>query len=148
MELTTELFIGAPPAIVWSVLVDFERYPEWNPFIVELKGRPVVGSRLEARIVPPGTKGMRFRPIVRAVTPERELRWKGNLALPGLFSGEHSFRLEPHELGTRFVQSERFGGLLVVFFRSSLDSETRRGFEEMNHALRERCEAIAGDAVT
>jgi hypothetical protein len=148
MELTTELIICAPPAVVWDVLLDFAAYPEWNPFIVEIAGRPVVGARLEARMVPPGTKGIRLRPVVRAVVAERELRWKGSLMVPGVLDGEHSFLLEPHEQGTRFVQSERFTGLLVALFRRSLDTDTRRGFEEMNRALRDRAEQLAGDEAT
>lgn len=145
MELTTELFIGAPPDIVWLVLMDFQHYPEWNPFIVEISGDAIVGARLSVRLVPPGTKGITMRPIVRAVIPEREFRWRGTLGFGGLFSGEHRFVIEPHEGGSLFVQSEKFSGLLVPFFRRSLETDTRRGFEEMNHALRERAEALAGD---
>lgn len=146
MELTTELVIGAPPEIVWGILMDFARYPEWNPFIVEISGTAAVGARLHVRIVPPGRTGITMRPIVRAVEPNRELRWLGSLA--GFFKGEHRFVLEPHESGTRFVQAETFSGLLVPLFRRSLDTDTRQGFEEMNHALRERAEALAGDEAT
>jgi len=41
----------------------------------------------------------------------------------------------------RFVQREVFRGLLVPLFSRSLDNNTQRGFEEMNHALKERAEA-------
>lgn len=145
MELNTELIIGAPPDVVWAILIDFERYPEWNPFIVEIVGKPEVDQKLKVRLVPPGTAGITMRPVVRAVSPPRELRWRGMLAMPGIFTGEHRFVVEPHESGSRFVQAEVFTGILVPFFRRSLETTTRRGFEEMNHALRERAEALAGD---
>jgi hypothetical protein len=29
--LTEPIDIDAPPALVWEIMVDFERYPEWNP---------------------------------------------------------------------------------------------------------------------
>jgi hypothetical protein len=148
MELTTELIIAAPPEVVWSVLTDFAKYPEWNPFIVEIAGAAVVGSRLHVRILPPGTSGITMRPTIETIDPPRELAWRGSLALAGLFSGTHRFVIEPHETGSNFVQSETFSGLLVPFFRRSLETSTRRGFEEMNHALRERAEALAGDAAT
>ena len=38
---------------------------------------------------------MTFRPTVLAVNPGRELRWRGQLLLPGIFAGEHSFLIEP-----------------------------------------------------
>ena len=85
---------------------------------------------------------MRFRPKVLKVVPNRELRWLGRLVLPRLFDGEHIFELEavgPRR--TKFVQSERFRGIFVPFLRGSLERDVRRGFEEMNQALRARVSA-------
>ncbi len=85
---------------------------------------------------------MRFRPTLRRLEPRRELRWLGRLILPRLFDGEHIFELEPvGEDRTRFVQREVFRGLLVPFLSRSLDRDTKRGFEEMNRALRSRAES-------
>src|ERR687898_2006844 len=71
-----------------------------------------------------------------------ELRWLGHLFVPGLFDGEHSLSIQPlEENRVRFVQREAFKGLLVPLFARSLDNNTRRGFEEMNRALKERAEA-------
>jgi len=85
---------------------------------------------------------MRFRPIAKVVVPNRELRWLGRLGLPRLFDGEHIFQIEP--LGStraRFIQRERFRGLLVPLMARSLNRDARRGFEEMNQALRARVNA-------
>lgn len=30
--------IAAPPTAVWAILMDFERYPDWNPFIIKISG--------------------------------------------------------------------------------------------------------------
>ena len=38
--------------------------------------------------------------------------------------------------GVRFIQREIFTGLLVPLFAHKLDTETRRGFEDMNKALK------------
>jgi hypothetical protein len=60
----------------------------------------------------------------------------------GLFDGEHSFTIEPlQENRVRFVQREAFKGLLVPLFARSLDTNTQRGFEQMNRGLKERTEA-------
>lgn len=87
---------------------------------------------------------MTFRPTVLKAEPNRELRWLGHLLIPGLFDGEHIFTIEP--LGAnrvRFVQREIFTGLLVPLLASGLDTDTRRGFEEMNQALKVRAEQAA-----
>jgi hypothetical protein len=140
-ELHTEIEIQASPERVWSVLTDFQSFPEWNPFIRQAKGEVREGTRLEVNLQPSGARGMTFRPQVLRAEPGRELRWLGHLLVPGLFDGEHVFRIEPlGEDRVRFVQEEKFTGLLVTLFASGLDRDTRRGFEEMNRALKERAE--------
>jgi hypothetical protein len=44
-KITTEIQIGAPPSVVWGVLVDFSEM-EWNPFFASIKGQLAVGERL------------------------------------------------------------------------------------------------------
>jgi hypothetical protein len=140
-ELRSEIEIEAPTERVWGVLTDFAAYPEWNPFIRRVGGRPEVSERLVVRMQPSGTRGMTFRPTVMKVEPGRELRWLGHLLVPGIFDGEHIFEIEELEHDrVRFVQREVFKGLLVPLLARSLDRDTQRGFEEMNRALRGRVE--------
>jgi len=140
-SLRTEIEIAAPSSHVWRVLTDFAAYPTWNPFLRHLDGSPTVGERLTARIEPPDGMGMTLRPTVLAAEPERELRWLGHLLIPGLFDGEHGFHIEP--LGpdrVRFVQEERFTGLLAPLVLRFIERGTRGGFEAMNRALKARAE--------
>jgi hypothetical protein len=141
-ELQREIDIDAPPERVWSVVTDFDAYPEWNPFIRRIGGELREGARLEVRIQPPGARAMTFMPRVRAVDPNRELRWLGRLLVPGIFDGEHRLRIEPLGSGrTRFIQSERFSGVLVPLVKGSLE-KTAAGFEQMNAALKARVEGL------
>jgi len=143
-EIHTEIEIHAPADRVWRALIEFTAYPEWNPFIHRVDGEAKAGSRLNVFIRPTGGEGMSFRPKVLVVDPNRELRWLGHLLVPGLFDGEHSFVIEPLGEGlVRFIQRERFGGLLLPLLWSMLEGNTRHGFEEMNRALKLRCEAQA-----
>ena len=140
-ELRSQIEIEAPAARVWQVLTDFAAYPEWNPFIRRVNGRPEVDEQLVVRMRPSGTKGMTFRPTVLKAEPNRQLRWLGHLLMPGLFDGEHVFEIEELDQDrVLFTQREIFRGLLVPLLARSLDRDTQRGFEEMNRALRERAE--------
>jgi hypothetical protein len=92
---------------------------------------------------PPGGAAMTFRPTVVTVEPARELRWLGRLLIPGLSDGEHRFEIHPLGPGrVRFVQQERFTGVLVPLFARNLDDHTVRGFNAMNAALKSRVEAV------
>ena len=140
-ELRTELEIKASDQRVWELLTDFANFPQWNPFIRQAKGEVKVGARLVIHLQPSGASGMTFKPILLKVEPNRELRWLGHLLMPGLFDGEHTFTIETlAENRVRFTQCEVFTGLLVPIFAHSLDADTRRGFEEMNQALKSRAE--------
>jgi len=122
--------------------VDFESYPEWNPFVQKLTGDFKVGERIKAHLQPPNQKGIVVRPRVIKFVPRRELRWFGSLGVPGLFDGEHIFELHSPSLHrVHFVQREIFKGLLAPIILKSISENTRAGFELMNKALKERCEA-------
>ncbi len=129
--------IAASPAEVWRVLVDFDAYPQWNPFVVHAAapGGLALGRDLDVRIRNNGSE-TRFRPELLSVETEREIRWVGRVVVRGLLDGEHSFRLERVQNGTLFTQSERFRGVLVPLFGSSID--VAGGFDAMNTALRDR----------
>ena len=108
-EIETSILIDAPPSRVWQVLSDFHAYPAWNSFIRAISGPLRDGARLSIQITPPGRASMRFRPTVLVVTPDQELRWRGSLLIPGLFSGEHFFLLRSEESNsTRVLHGERF----------------------------------------
>ena len=141
-ELRTEVQINAPPERVWNVLTAFDLFNEWNPFMTRAEGEIQEGARLQVHIEPPGGTAMTFKPrVLRAVAPQ-ELRWLGHLLIPGIFDGEHIFEISSVGDGRScLVHREEFRGLLVPLLWNSLATNTKRGFEAMNAALKERAEA-------
>ena len=138
--LETEIHIAASPERVWSVLMDFDSYPDWNPFIRRARGRVEVGEKLEVVMLPPNGKGMVFRPTVKSVVNHSLFSWLGHLLFPGLFDGEHIFEVTGNEDGCRLVHKEKFSGLLVPLLWGRLDTDIRAGFNSMNNALKHRVE--------
>jgi hypothetical protein len=133
--------------VVWSVLTDFASYPDWNPLVRELNGKPKVGKRVTILSQPPGARGIAFAPLVLVWSPPTELRWRSTLISRRLFSGEHGFRLEPMDAErVRFVQDEMLTGVLVPLYSRVRLPATRIGFEEMNQRLRDRAEREAHPA--
>jgi hypothetical protein len=142
MEIRTEIEIEASPAEIWSVLTDFRRYSEWNPFIVAVTGELATGARLRLTTSEPESNRERsFDVRVKCCEPERELRWLGHRGMKGLLDGEHFLMLEPVDPArTRVVHGENTTGL---FLKLALAGVTRatRGFVYMNQALKRRVES-------
>ena len=136
--MSASIEIDAPPVDVWAVLVDLDRYAEWNPLFREASGQVAAGNRITLKSFPPGGRPMTVRPKIVAAEPGVELRWAASL--PGIMSGEHAFALSPAGDGTRLVQSESFRGLLVPFSGRVL-ARAEAGFRSLNEALKQRAEA-------
>jgi hypothetical protein len=141
-HIQSEIEIAAGADKIWRVLTDFSAYPSWNPFVRRISGEQRTGARLDVTIQPDGGKPMSFKPTLLKLEPQKELRWKGQVLLPGVFDGEHYFQLVGTSAGkVRVTQGEIFSGLLVpLVMRGAMLAGTARGFAAMNQALKERAE--------
>lgn len=142
-EIRTEIEIAATPERIWSILTDFVVYSKWNPFIRSITGTVKTGEKLTALIQPIGGKSMTFRPTVLVAVPNQELRWLGHFLLPKIFDGEHYFQIKAISANhTRLIHGEKFSGLLISLFKSSLEGGTKSGFIAMNEALKIKAESL------
>jgi len=139
-ELRSEIEIDAPLAHVYRVLTDFERYPEWNPFLTAVRGTLVKGEKLAIEMSLPEGDAYQLEPTVTVVEPNVELRWVGRFRFRALLEAEHLFQLRaPRDGVTRLVQGQNFSGLLLRFAGASL-TLAARGAVYMNLALKKRAE--------
>jgi hypothetical protein len=141
-ELRTEIEIQATPEKVWQVLTTLDQYPEWNPFIHHALGIAKLGEKVNITFRS-GSKDTTLHCTVVKEEPNRELCWKYHVIFPGLWSGQHSFTIEP--MGTnrvRFIDKEIFTGLLIPLQAKDIDTNSRRDFSEMDKALKAKAEQI------
>jgi hypothetical protein len=142
-EIATEIDIDAPLARVWAVLVDTPRYPQWNPFIVALRGELSVAQDIRFLFRIPPARRLPGRATVLKVVPGVELRWAGRLLWPWLFRAEHYHLLLPVEGGhTRLLHGEIFSGLAAALAWPLLRLYAQPVFVRFNQALRERVELL------
>lgn len=147
MEIRTEIEIAAPPADVWRVLLDFPRYPEWNPFIVEMKGEAKALASVSLTVSLPDSNSERvIRAQLLKCEADSELRWLGHLWMKGLFDGEHFLKLEARSAAqTRVIHGQDFSGIFLRFLLPKV-TEAARGFVYMNQALKRRVESLGKQA--
>lgn len=141
-EINTAIEIEAAPAEVWQALIDFQSYPNWNPSIPSIDGKPDKGEKLKVFYNPEGSFfKMKFTVELITCEPEREFRWIGRLLVAPLFAGDHYLIIEP--IGpkrSKLIHGERFSGLLkpiVWFLLGKLNTDA---FNAMNHALKDYVE--------
>lgn len=140
-NIETSITINASSQKVWSILTDFEKYKDWNPFIINVEGQPKKGTKLANTMQLEGQKPQTFKPSILVVDNEKEFRWKGHLFVKGIFDGEHYFLLEQlNEQEVRLTQGENFSGFLSNLILKMIEEKTISGFEKMNMALKERAE--------
>lgn len=140
--ISTKIEIKAPAESVEKVFFDLGKYPEWNPFIKEIQGDFVAGSKLRIVVQPVGKPQLAFNPTV-LVSTRRQVTWRGRFLMPGIFTGEHEFIIEKLDSNTTvFHQNEKFSGILIPFFGLG---PTRSGFEAMNKGLKERAQSEAAN---
>jgi hypothetical protein len=137
-SIQSQIEIDAPARAVRAVLYRFDDYPSWNPFIIKVKGTVAEGKDVTVTVKPVGKGQLSGTTTVVSLTDNR-LEWRGSLAVPGLFTGDHEFIIEELDSGrTLFRQNEKMSGIIIPFF--NIDPE-RAGFAAMNEALKKKAEA-------
>lgn len=140
MEIKTEVIINAPKERIWSLLTDLENYRNWNPFIIESKGKVKAGEQI-TNTMKNGDKNMTFRPVILQVKEMEYFEWLGSLWFKGLFDGKHYFRVEKRgENQIKLTHGENFSGLLSKVILKKIGKQTEDNFVKMNLALKELAE--------
>ena len=144
ITISAEVVIDAPIECVWRAIVDVNSYHEWNPLIRSAHGEPILGSRIEMLICPPGLMSRSASVEVLAIETQREFRWLGRWGLPRILDGEHSFFVHAlNSTQTQVTQTETFSGILARPLAAIVIPRMKQGFEAMNSALKARCEGLA-----
>jgi hypothetical protein len=146
--MQTRVEINAPAERVRTVLYDFEEYPKWNPYIVNVDGVVAVGNQVYLTVKPVGEPEVTGSAKVTSMTRDR-LSWDGvgmsqvesgpvTLAIPGVLSAKHDFIIE--ESGpnrTVFRNNVKWSGAAIPL----LDMKPlAAGLDAMNTALKARAE--------
>ena len=142
-EIHTQIDIKASAERAWQLLLDFNNYSQWNPFIRQINGVPNVGTKLEIHLHTAGGKKRIYRPTITKVEPYHELRWYGKSFIPGIFNGERIFTIETRETNhILFLHREIFTGLGVTLAGDRLDKDMNQSFEKMNRAFKTKLEEV------
>ena len=133
--------IEAPAHRVWEILVDVERYGEWNPFTTRVDTSLEVGSPVDLYVTL-GPFKLRQPESIQDVVPPRLLAWGMVMGARWLLETRREQRLEPlSDSRCRYTTTDAFAGVLAPLAVLSFGGLIRRGFNAVAVALKERAEA-------
>lgn len=134
--------IHAPAEAVWDILVDVEKYGEWNPFSTRVETTLEVGSPVDL-YVDMGLFKIRQPELIQAVEAPVLLAWGMTMGAPFLLFTRREQRLEVlDEARCRYHTSDAFSGLLAPLVAGLFGHIIRRGFNDVARALKARAEAV------
>lgn len=139
--IETQIMVNSTPEKIWNILINFEEYELWNPFMIKVVGDAKLGSKIMVKIQSVRGKQRTYNPIITKFEINKELRWKGKSFLPGIFDGERIFIIEKSaDNKVSFKHKEIFTGLGVKIVGNKFDQDLRESFDKMNTALKTRAE--------
>jgi len=137
MKTEVSIEISKPPDVVWPILVDVERWPEWTPSMTKLERLDPapfgVGSRV--RIQQPKLKPLVWR--VSEFDLGRSFTWKAQ-ALGISAIGRHT--IQSAARGCKVVLAIDQRGALAFLLRPFLRPLTDRYVQMEARGLKQRCE--------
>lgn len=140
MKVTDAIGIGAPPAIVWQVTQDVERWPEWTPTVtaVRLPGGGPLRLGSVARIKQPLQPESEW--VVTEFAPPQGFAWETR-RLGLRMKGSHDVAAVPG--GTRSTLAVEATGVLAFVLWPLLRPAMKNAIATENRGLKARCEKMA-----
>ena len=133
-----EIDIAAPAEVVWEVLTDFDRWPQWNPEVKSMSwDGPVAPGSVFRWKAGPGT----IVSTLEEVDRPRYVRWRGRTMS---IAASHEWRFEDRDGGTHVETNESFSGGLARLLRRTLQKQLDRALEEGLEHLKREAERRAG----
>ncbi|MEI6757321.1 MAG: SRPBCC domain-containing protein [Chlorobium sp.] len=137
----TEIVIDAPAENVWEILARFGRYPLWNPFIRSIVSLAGPSEQLQISVKLRGMPKISFKAALTTFDEPRKIGWHAVFFLEGMFEAHHQFEIKPlSSTQSRVIQREEFSGWLTDAALLLLAGSFRKGYRDMNRALKKEVE--------
>lgn len=139
--------IDAPQSLVWSVLTDYEKYPEWNPYTVKVETTLELGTPIVLYLPDPAKPGEIFRNVewLSVIDAPHHLQYNTGSEIPGI----HAIRDQwVEDLGygrSSYRTTDVFAGDIAQLVFDMQGEWVRNGFNAVACALKARAEHLRGE---
>lgn len=136
-EVRTEIDINAPKAKVWDILINFDKWAEWNPIVNKAGGSAAMGEALTMTMAgEDGSDAQSYSPVITQFNAPNSFRWNAKMGAAFLFSNDKIVELTETDSGTHLVHSETFSGLMATMMWGKMKEGVPPMLNSMNGALK------------
>jgi hypothetical protein len=134
--------VKAPAEVIWEIIYDLAKWPEWNPIYPKVEGEIRIGSTLTLTLALPGEAHETLHAKILDWVPNEQLHWQVSL-MGGLARMTRFIEIDAlSETGSMLSNGEIYGGWFGPTVARSKRVAIRKGFTQMGEALAERAEAL------
>lgn len=135
------VLIDAPMESVWAILVNVDRYAEWNPFARTYRETNMrVGCPVHLEVTL-GGRVQRQTQWLEVIDPPMRLAWSTTVGHRRLFRARREQRLRKRtDTSCVYLNSDTFEGPLAPFVTLLFGRAVRDGFAAAGRALKQRAE--------
>lgn len=136
--------IDAPQPLVWDVLVDFARYPEWNPYTVRVDTDLSVGADVVLHLPDPADPGAVFTTteVMRVIDAPHHLQYDTADHLPGIFAVRDQWVEDLGAGRSSYRTTDVFSGEFAQVAFDLQGAWVKAGFDAVAHAIKARAEQL------
>jgi hypothetical protein len=144
------LGVPAPSTVIWDVLSDLGRWPEWNTVYPEVSGLLRISQKLVIRETFPGARPKVINPLIIDWVPNEQILWLTKEA-GGLVKRIRYIEIEhltDEDKNCYLSNGEVYDGPLGPHIGKRRRRLLKAGFEALNLAIAERVRKVmAGEAI-
>jgi hypothetical protein len=136
--------IDAPQDLVWSIVVDFERYPEWNPFTVKVEAVLELGSDVLLHLPDPAKPGESFTTLehMRVIDAPHHLQYDTGDSFAPMLAIRDQWVEDLGDGRSSYRTTDVFQGPGADVVFAMQHEWVTAGFNATAYALKERAERL------
>jgi hypothetical protein len=143
----SESNIDAPAERVWAVILDLDKYPEWNPYTIAMKSTLKVGEPMVMTVKMTADLTIEQTEYIRVLQSDEtghKACWGIDTESPEFNSGERCQWLEPLPSGgTHYITEDLIEGTANPLVTALFGDAVQVGFDAVASALKARVESLA-----
>ncbi len=140
---SSEARIDASSEEVWAVIMDLDKYPEWNPYTIKMTSTLKIGDPMVMKVKMNDLVTLDQTEHIRVLEAGHKVCWGINTDTPEFNSGERCQWLEPLPGGgTLWRNEDLIEGSANPLVSALFGGDVQRGFDAVGVALKKRVESL------